>query len=72
MPKSWTVKHFSLANRSGPKQQDVPTLLRRLADHIEKRGAVEVQDITFSNDVNEHGVWPSMTVYFHSAQKRSS
>lgn len=42
----------------------MPTLLRRTAEELERRVAVEVQG-HFETEVNEHGPWPSMTVYFH-------
>jgi hypothetical protein len=57
----WTVRHFSQANPAGPGQDDVPGLLRRVADSIEGLGAVEVQDITYSGEDDR----PTMTVYFH-------
>jgi hypothetical protein len=68
MPESWTVRHFSLGNPKGPDQGDVPALLRRVAQDIEARGDIRIQDITFGNDeVTEDGVWPHVTVYFHYA-----
>jgi len=66
MPKSWTVRHFSLANPKGEGQDDVPALLRRIAGTIEQLGDIEVQDITFSTEVTATGDWHSMTVYFHA------
>jgi hypothetical protein len=65
MPDSWTVRHFSQSNPSGDGQGDVPRLLCRVADSIEKLGAVEVQDITFGEEITEDGRWPHLTVYFH-------
>ena len=64
-PKSWTIRHFSQANPKGKGQSDVPALLRRVADSIDKFGSVEVQDVTFQTEVNEDGPWHSLTVYFH-------
>jgi hypothetical protein len=46
-PETWTIEHFSQANPQGPGQDDVPALLRRVADTVEKFGVVDVQDITF-------------------------
>ena len=64
MAESWWIRHFSLANRVGPGQADVPALLRSVAESIEAHGAVEVQDITFETEVTEDGPCHSMTVYF--------
>ena len=63
--ESWAVRHFSQANPRGPGQDDVPALLRRVADSIERLGPVEVQDVTFGTEVTEDGPWYSLTVYFH-------
>jgi len=64
-PAAWTAEHFSLANPRGDGQGDVPLLLRRVADALEERGAVEIQDLVLHTEVNEFGGWPSITVYFH-------
>jgi hypothetical protein len=61
----WDIHHFSLANPKGHGQDDVPALLRRLAEAVDELGPVEVQDITFDTEVTEDGPWHSMTVYFH-------
>ena len=66
--RSWDVRHFSQANPRGQGQGDVPALMRRVADSIEKLGPVEVQGIVFSTEITEDGGWPSMTVYFHPAE----
>jgi hypothetical protein len=65
--ESWNCRYFSQANPAGPGQDDVPALLRRLADSIEALGDVDVQDITFESEVTAGGDHPSMTVYFHGA-----
>jgi hypothetical protein len=64
MTESWTSRHFSQSNPAGPRQDDVPALLRRVADSVEALGAVEVQDLTFHNQVTAEGSWYSVTVYF--------
>jgi len=64
-PSSWTVEHFSQANRAGDGQGDVPALLRRVADAIEALGAIEIQDLVMHSEITENGGWPSITVYFH-------
>jgi hypothetical protein len=65
--ESWTVRHFSTANPAGPGQTDVPALLRRVADSIEQRGDIEVQDVVFRLELEDEGWCPTMTVYFHQA-----
>lgn len=43
---------------------DVPALLRRVADTLERLGSVEVQDLVLHNETTPEGDWPSLTVYF--------
>ncbi|MGV9765593.1 MULTISPECIES: hypothetical protein [Micromonospora] len=64
-PRSWTIKHFSQANPVGPGQDSVPALLRRIADSIEQRPGIEVQDVVVQNEITADGDWWSATVYFH-------
>ncbi|SBT51613.1 hypothetical protein [Micromonospora auratinigra] len=59
-PKSWTIKHFSLASQAG-----VPTLLRRLADLLDQQPGIEIQDVVLHDEVSADGDWWSATVYFH-------
>ena len=49
---SASVQSFSLCNPHGPAVEDLPLLLRRLADEIESQGIGkdELLDVTFSND----------------------
>jgi hypothetical protein len=61
----WTVFHFSQSNPSGRGQEDVPALLRRVADSVEALGDVTVQDITFSTKVTADERDLTMTVYYH-------
>ncbi|MFB4314943.1 hypothetical protein [Actinomadura sp. 21ATH] len=68
MTNSWPIRHFSQANPAGPGQGDVPALLRRVADSIEKLGAVEVQDLVIHQEINADGPLVSATVYFHPAE----
>ncbi|WP_329528745.1 hypothetical protein [Streptomyces sp. NBC_01462] len=66
--ESWTIKHFSQANPEGTGQDDVPALLRRVADSIEVLGLVEVQDLVMHTEITADGYRPSLTVYFHDAE----
>ena len=61
----WTAEHFSLGNPDGPGQDDLPALLRRVADELEQLGHVDVQDLVLHPETNEFGDCHSMTVYFH-------
>ena len=63
-PTRWTADHFSQANPNGPGQDDVPSLLRRVADTIEGLGDVEVLDLIMHTEITEDGDWPNLTVYF--------
>jgi hypothetical protein len=62
---SWSVEHFSQSNPAGVGQEDVPALLRRVADSIEQLGKVEIQDLVMHAEATADGSWPSLTVYFH-------
>ncbi len=63
-PGQWSCFHFSQSNPAGPGQEDVPTLLRTVADSIEALGSVYVHDLILSQDVTADGLWPSVTVYY--------
>lgn len=61
----WSVQHFAQANPRGPSGQgDLPALLRRVADTIEEIDGALVQDLVLHNDINEHGDWLSLSVYY--------
>ncbi len=62
----WTVEHFSQANPAGDGQENVPALMRRVADSIDGLGVVHVQDVVFHSELDDDGRdWPTMTVYFY-------
>jgi hypothetical protein len=61
---AWTANHFSQANPRGPGQEDVPALLRHVAETIAALGEVRILDIVMHNDVTTDGNWPSIVVYF--------
>jgi hypothetical protein len=58
------VRRFSQANALGPGREDVPALLRRVADSIEELGTVDVVGIVMQVEVDADGDWPSMDVYY--------
>ena len=62
---TWITEHFSLANPAGQGQDDVPGLLRRVADSIEALGEVNVQDLVLHTEVTPDGAWHPLTVNFH-------
>jgi hypothetical protein len=64
MPESWTIRHFSLTNPVGTDRSDVPALLRRVADHLEAFGEIEVQDLIMGTEVTDDGLVHDITVYF--------
>jgi hypothetical protein len=61
----WTMLVFSLANPQGEGQDDVATLLKRVADAIRSHGQIRVHDITFHDEIDENAEHrPTMTVYY--------
>ncbi|MDQ1522020.1 MAG: hypothetical protein QOI55_3093, partial [Actinomycetota bacterium] len=64
VPDHSPLYHFSVATTRGWEQDDVATLLRRVAAALDELGAVDVHDITFHVDWTDEGSWPSMTVYY--------
>jgi hypothetical protein len=63
--EKWSVCHFAQANPDGPDQENVPALLRRVADSIEEFGDIEVSDICFHNDYDAGGdSYVHMVVYY--------
>jgi hypothetical protein len=67
MADLFDCQHFSLSNPSGSLRDDVPALLRRVADTIEAIGDVHVLDITYSVDIDVAGYCPWVSVYFTAA-----
>jgi len=61
----WTVEHFSQSNPEGRGQDDVPALLRRVADSVERLGQINVQDLVLHNEITGDGSWFSITVYYY-------
>lgn len=60
-------RHVSLGNGEGPASNDLPLLLRRLADLIEEEGIKndDILDLVVSGDqVTEYGNWWRATLYW--------
>jgi len=68
----WSVFHFSQSNPAGHGQDDVPALLRRVADSVERLGEVDVLDITFRTAPGESGDDLTMTVYYSRRDPQTS
>jgi hypothetical protein len=66
---NWTCRHFSLANPTGPGQDDVPKLLRRVAEVLEELDPERVLDVVFHKELTDDGWSPSFTVYFVARQQ---
>jgi hypothetical protein len=64
MKRKATTEHFSQANPAGLGQDDIPSLLRRVAETVEAIGPVEVEDLILHTEVTDDGPWYSLTVYF--------
>lgn len=63
---SFDCLHFSLSLPKGMGQDNIPNLLRHLANTLEEEGVREIMDIVFHNDeLDENGIpHPHCTVYF--------
>ena len=66
MSDSWTAHHFSLANARDDGADDLPRLLRRVADAIEGRSidATDILDLTIACEITSDGPWWSATIYW--------
>jgi hypothetical protein len=62
----YTAFHFSQSNPQGAGQDNVPALLRRVADTIDEFGDIDVSDLILHPEITSDGEdWPSITVYYH-------
>jgi hypothetical protein len=68
-PHGYPTLHFAHANPAGPGYDDVPALLRRVADAIEKIPDIRVDDMTFMSYLRGDPPDMFMTVYFHIADE---
>jgi len=74
MPEPWFVRHFSLANARDDKPDDLPHLLRRVADEIDSRSIepMDLRDLTVSSEITGDGPWWSVTVYWSQDEREES
>ncbi|MEU4675450.1 hypothetical protein [Micromonospora sp. NPDC023737] len=67
-PRDATCYHYGINLPFGEGQGDVAALLRHVANSIDDLaayGPVDIAGLMYSNnEVNEHGEWPSMTVFY--------
>jgi hypothetical protein len=62
----YTAFHFSQANPQGAGQENVPALLRRVADTIDELGNVDISNLILHSEITSDGEdRPSITVYYH-------
>jgi hypothetical protein len=64
VPEEPALQQFSVSASPGPSQDDVVTLLYRVADALEALGEVGVVDITYTVEDTKDGWIPSMTVFY--------
>lgn len=68
---SWPARHLSMANPRDDGHDDLPRLLRRLADRLEALAVdpMDVLDLTLSQEMTEDGPWWSFTLYWAPADE---
>lgn len=66
-PEPWTCRHIKVSNPAGPGSQDVPRLLRAVADMIERIGDVRVLDLVMQEDRSASGTWTAMNIYYQKS-----
>jgi hypothetical protein len=66
MSGNYTCNHFSLCNPENDGADDLPRLLRRVADLIEEEGIkpMDILDLTVSEEITGDGPWWSVTLYW--------
>ena len=62
----YSCEHFSLSNPENDGADDLPRLLRRVADVMEEYGIrpIDILDLTVSQEPTGEGPWWSVTVYW--------
>ena len=66
MSDGYSCRHFSLSNPEDDGGDDLPRLLRRVADVIEEYQIrpTDILDLTVSQEAIDAGPWWSVTVYW--------
>jgi hypothetical protein len=68
----WTCRTFGLSNAVDDGKTDLPKLLRRLADEIERQGIAsgDVLDVTLSYEITGEGLEWAAHVYWSPSEDR--
>ena len=66
MSDGYSCQHFSLSNPENDGADDLPRLLRRVADVVEEYGIrpMDILDLTVSQEMTGERPWWSVTVYW--------
>ena len=66
MSEFWTSRRFSLTNPRDDGSTDLPKLLRRMADEIERLDLdpMDILDLTIAQEITEDGPWWSASLYW--------
>jgi hypothetical protein len=65
----WSAFHISQSNPAGARQGNVPDLLRRVADTLDRLGSVQILDITFRAEPTAEEDDLRMTVYYKRSEE---
>lgn len=65
MNDSWSCEHFTMGNPREDGATDLPRLLRRVAEEIERReiDPMDLLDVSIGQETTEDGPWWSVSVY---------
>ena len=65
-PEYWTCRHFSISNPRDDGSDDLPRLLRRVADQIEQYEikSMDVLQLTVELEMTSDGPWWSATIFW--------
>ena len=68
-----TSKYTNLCNPLGPDASNLPLLLRRLADQLEREGidGDDILHVVVGDQITEFGSWWDITVYYDDAVDES-
>lgn len=64
MTSDYSCFHFTQCNPHGENQDNLPALLRRVADTVEQLGVIEPSHMVMEVEINEYGFLPVITLYY--------
>jgi adenylate kinase len=67
LPLTDRISRLTQSNPKGAGQDDLPGLLRRVADTLAGLGPIEVTGLALRHEPTDDGPWPHLTVYFRPA-----